>query len=341
MIVNQLPDRTIYVNGVEYLYFGGTNYLGVTTNVDFQNNLIKNIRKWGTGYGSSRNANVQLSIYDDCEQKTAIFFGFESAICLTSGMLAGRIAVDYLTKSNDLVFHLDGNHPALFNQNSIPLIDNGKLNAVFSFLKLSKIALFSDSYHTSKTEPIDIKTIIDQIPKHIEITLLLDESHSIGIAGENGKGVSSFYNNLNINRIVMTASLGKAFGLTGGIIASDSQFIKNIREEDTFVGASGMNPAFLNTMIDSFDLYLSQMQKLKQNLLFLSQNFRTNNSLLFNQNYPLIYIKDENIQQKLLVNYIVATSFNYPTPDKKLTRLVISSNHTLKDIEKLVDVLNI
>jgi hypothetical protein len=41
MIVNEFPDRIITVDGVEYLYFGGTNYLGMTTNPKFQKVLFE------------------------------------------------------------------------------------------------------------------------------------------------------------------------------------------------------------------------------------------------------------------------------------------------------------
>ena len=45
MIVNEFPDRKILVNGIEYLYFGGTNYLGITTNPEFQTILFESIKK--------------------------------------------------------------------------------------------------------------------------------------------------------------------------------------------------------------------------------------------------------------------------------------------------------
>ena len=71
MIVNEFPDRKILVDGVEYLYFGGTNYLGMSTNKDFQNILFESIKKWGTAYGSSRNSNIKLSIYETAEKLLA------------------------------------------------------------------------------------------------------------------------------------------------------------------------------------------------------------------------------------------------------------------------------
>jgi len=48
MNVNQFPDRIIEINQEQYLYFGGTAYLGLPTNKEFQELVINNIRNWGT-----------------------------------------------------------------------------------------------------------------------------------------------------------------------------------------------------------------------------------------------------------------------------------------------------
>ena len=43
----------------------------MTTNPDFQNILFESIKKWGTGYESSRHSNVKLSIYETAEKLLA------------------------------------------------------------------------------------------------------------------------------------------------------------------------------------------------------------------------------------------------------------------------------
>ncbi|HJY14352.1 MAG TPA: hypothetical protein VJ304_16265, partial [Flavobacterium sp.] len=67
MNVNQFPDRIIEIDQEQYLYFGGTAYLGLSTNKAFQELVVKNILKWGTTYGSSRNANVKVAAYENGE----------------------------------------------------------------------------------------------------------------------------------------------------------------------------------------------------------------------------------------------------------------------------------
>lgn len=88
MTVDQFPDRTVEVDGKSFLYFGGTSYLGMATHPEFQKLLCESIQQWGTAYGSSRNSNIQLSIYQEAETLFSSLIGCESALFVSSGTLA-------------------------------------------------------------------------------------------------------------------------------------------------------------------------------------------------------------------------------------------------------------
>jgi 7-keto-8-aminopelargonate synthetase-like enzyme len=335
MIVNEFPDRKILVDGVEYLYFGGTNYLGMSTNTDFQNILFESIKKWGTAYGSSRNSNIKLSIYETAENLLAKNINIEAALTVSSGMLAGKLVIEHLSKTTDAMFHFPDAHPAILNSQSLPIIENGKLNAKIFDISISKITIVTDAIPSLCVEPIDLSILL-KIPKEKEITLVIDESHSFGIYG------NRWQNNIkkeNI-KIIKVASLGKALGLSGGVIAGNSSFISEIRNLDCFIGASGMNPAFLETYINAQEIYLSQKQKLTQNLIYIDTHFTKRELFTFDANYPNIYFEDDSISKKLLENRIITTSFKYTNASGRLNRIVITSNHTTQDLEQLLAQLN-
>jgi 8-amino-7-oxononanoate synthase len=335
MTVDGFPDRIISVNGVEYLYFGGTNYLGITTNPDFQNILFESIKKWGTGFGSSRNSNIKLSIYQTAEKLLAKNIGTEAALAVSSGMFAGKLVVEHLSNTTDAVFHFPGTHPALTSLSSLPIMENGKLNPRIFDATISKITVVTDAIPSLYVEPIDLNILFD-IPKEKEITLVIDESHSFGIYGNEWQKVLEKEN----IKIIRIASLAKALGISGGVIAGNSDFISEIRNLNSFIGASGMNPAFLETYVNAQELYQSQKQKLKQNLDYLDKNFIHKEGFTFHSSYPLIYFESEVVSKKLLENKIITTSFKYPTSSGKLNRIVITSNHTTLDLEQLITQLN-
>jgi len=335
MVVNEFPDRKILVDGVEYLYFGGTNFLGITTNADFQNILFESIKKWGTAYGSSRNSNIKLSIYDTAEKLLAQNLNTEAALTVSSGMLAGKLVVEYLSKTTDAMFHFPDAHPALMNPPSLPIVINGKLNSKLFDKSISKIAVVTDAVPSQYVKPIDLSLLLT-IPKEIQIHLVIDESNSFGIL-ENDWQNSLKKENINIIRV---ASLGKALGISGGVIAGNSHLMSEIQNQNCFIGAAGMNPAFLETYINAQEIYHLQKQKLEQNLRYINTHFTNRVSFIYHPSYPIIYFNDEFLSKKLLKNKIITTSFKYTNASGKLSRIVITSNHTLKDLSHLIAQLS-
>ena len=339
MKVNQFPDRTIEINNEDYLYFGGTAYLGLPTHAEFQELIIKNILQWGTAHGSSRSANIQLSAYEEGERFLADFIKADAALTVSSGMLAGKLVVEILIPETDLFFHFPDTHTAIKVSNSLPVFIGNKLNPRLLDNTTEKITILTDSVPSFHIKPINL-TILNSIPSNKEITLVIDESHSLGILGTNGCGIFSTINLPNIKRKIMLSSLGKAFGLTGGVIASDSEFINNMSIHNTFVSSAGMNAAFVQTMADAAAIYLQQHKKLKDNLNYINTHLIKNRAVLFDPEYPLIYPKIEGINEIFTVNKIIVTNFKYATDTKDLNRIVITANHKKEDLDTIIHLLN-
>jgi 7-keto-8-aminopelargonate synthetase-like enzyme len=339
MRVNQFPDRIIEIDNEDYLYFGGTAYLGLPTHPQFQKLLIKNILQWGTAYGSSRSANIQLTAYENGERFLAKYIKADAVLTVSSGMLAGKLVIEALTPQTDCFFHFPDIHPAIKALNSQPFFIGNKLNPRLLDAVTEKITILTDAVPSFHIKPIDL-SILNSIPSNKEITLVIDESHSLGILGINGCGIFSAIDLPNIKRKIMVASLGKAFGLTGGVIASDSIFINQMATHDTFVSSAGMNAAFAQTMADAEEIYIHQYQKLKKNLHYINTNLVKNKAIHFNPNYPLIYPEIEGINEIFAANKIIVTNFKYPTDTKDLNRIVITANHKKEDLDKIIHILN-
>jgi len=339
MKVDQFPDRTIRINNEDYLYFGGTAYLGLPTNPDFQQLLLKNIVRWGSAYGSSRSANVKLSAFENGEKFLARYINAPATLTVSSGMLAGKLVLEVLKQKTDCFFNFPNSHTAIKMAGSIPFFIGKKLNPRLLDSVVEKITILTDAIPSLQTKPIDL-SIINKISKNKEITLVVDESHSLGILGYHGCGIYSSIQLPNIKRKIMVASLGKAMGLSGGVIASDMEFIKYLKIVDTFVSSAGMNPAFVQTLADAEGNYICQNKKLKDNLSHVTANLIANKKILFDPDYPLIYPKIPRINSILYENKIIVTNFKYPIGNKELNRIVITANHKKEDLDSLIAILN-
>ena len=339
MIIDGFPDRIITVKGEEFLYFGGTSYLGMATQKDFQKILSNSISKWGTSYGSSRNSNIKLSIYEKFENQFSMDIGTQDSAAVSSGMLAGKFVIEYLAKNITAFYHYPKSHPAIIGPGSLPLFVDGIINEKIRSEKHEEVVICVDTILSSEVTPTNFD-FLKQISPNKKITLVVDESHSLGIIGEHGEGVIQYIPMENLKRKIMVSSLGKALGLSIGIICGDRLFIDSIKDEPNFIAASATNPAYLATYIEADKTYKTQRSKLKTNLEFISTNLNSGKKYKFDRNYPVIYSNDETIFSSLLRDHIVITRFKYPTYKNYLNRIVITANHTIADLEKLIKQLN-
>lgn len=338
MIIDNFPDREVTINNKQYLYFGGTSYLGMSTHPVFQNTLTNSIKKWGTSYGSSRDSNIKLSVFNKAEIYFAKKIGSESAVTVSSGTLAGKLVLDYLSKSKKTFYHYPKTHPAILNSKSLPLFIKDKLHPSLSNNIQKNIVITVDAILSLEVKPTSFE-FLNKISLEKKVTLVIDESHSLGIVGKQGVGIFSEISNKNLHRKVTISSLGKALGVPGGIIAADKNFIEGIKKESIFVSCSGINPAYIEAYMLSQDLYKVQLKKLKENLNFLFKDLDLALLFKYNKNYPVIYCSENHIYKMLFDDGIIITNFKYPTYKNKMNRIVITANHTREDLKKLKNSL--
>ena len=119
--INRLPGRTISHEGREYLFFSGTAYLGLPQHPDFHALMIDSIHRYGTVFGSSRNGNLRLAVYEEAEAKLASMFGAPAALTLSSGMMAGQVISNWLRAQNATFIYGPSAHPALWHEPTVTL----------------------------------------------------------------------------------------------------------------------------------------------------------------------------------------------------------------------------
>ncbi|MGJ5643113.1 aminotransferase class I/II-fold pyridoxal phosphate-dependent enzyme [Formosa sp. S-31] len=338
MQVNNFPDRVIQGENESYIYFGGTSYLGMSTLPEFQEQLFESLKQWGTSYGSSRNSNIKLQVYSDFENQFSAFVGASSALAVSSGTLAGKLVLDYFSRTYRRIYHYPMSHPAILVKESMPLYNGNSLNPELLSNTAEEIVIVLDAVLSSQVKPTSLE-FLNHIPAQKQITLVIDESHSLGIVGNEGRGIFSSIKAPNINRKILVASMAKALGLSAGVIASDKETIDALGQEISFVSSSGANPAYLDTYMKSDRLYAEQRKKLKENLEIFFKGVELPADFKYEKNYPVIYCEQRGVYERLLEENMVIANFKYPNYKEQLSRIVISANHTKSDLSKLKNVL--
>lgn len=343
--VDEFPGREITVNDRQFLYFGGTGYLGLQTDEIFKDLFINAIKKYGTNYGASRKSNIRISIFEKAENYLAKLVGSDACLTMSSGFLVGQFLVQNLSPNKETYFYAPNTHSALYTweQKTKTYVTFSSLNiALRLYLEENKNEtpiVFLDAIDFSGANFPDFEGL-KKLPLS-DIILVVDDSHGIGIVGENGGGVFKSIQQLNPKEAIVCCSLGKGFGIQAGAIFGTKERLENLKNTSFFGGASPAAPASLAVLLQAEDIYHQKRQLLVQNIDFFLNNLKNPSKFLFMQGHPAFSFSDELLTKHLENNGVIVTSFRYPNEDSHLMgRIVISATHTKEDIQKLCLVIN-
>lgn len=347
--IDQLPNRTIHHLGQDYLFFSGTAYLGLPQHSGLQALMAGSIERYGTVFGSSRNGNLRLGIYEKAEAQLASRVGAESALTLSSGMMAGQVVINWLRGQGVTFLYAPKAHPALWHEPAVALPAQSfpdwvkQLPEQLRELPAGPVAIVTNSIDAVWSEYYDFDWL-RTLPTDRSITVLVDDSHGLGVLNR-GRGI---WPQLQLDaspaggsiRMLVTASLAKAMGMPGGIVLGTAELIADIRKTAFFGACSPMPPAYLETYLHAEALYAEGWEQLWQNTQ-LAENLLLRTGL-FKQakDYPVFFTEEDGLYAHLLKANILIYSFAYPTAsDRANTRIVISAFHTPEDIEKLASAV--
>ncbi len=180
MIIHNYPHRSLVHTDKTYLYFSGTDYLSVQSDEEFFGIVQANLKKWRISYGSSRWANIQLSIYDTFETYMAAWVKQEATLSVSSCTLGSVLVYELLKNTIDSFYYVNGSHPSIQFQSAKPVMQEGLLHPSLKSDTAERVCISSDAILSGSLSPTDF-SFLSKIHPNKEITLLIDESHSIGL----------------------------------------------------------------------------------------------------------------------------------------------------------------
>lgn len=335
------PGRTCIVDGKEYLFFSGYSYLGMNHVKEFVALVKEGIDKYAILFPSSRISNTRLNLYQIFEDHLSELLGTEETVTFSSGFLAGKTIADILSSYKN-IFTAPGSHPAIKIENSLSNAESFNdwkflVTEIINASVENEFILVSDSVNIMNAE-IHNYSFLKNINEDKKIIFLVDDSHGIGIIGNNGEGIVSQLPQIKNTEFIISYSLSKAFNMNGGAISCSKHWAEKIRSHPNYSGSTAINPSLMHAFLKSQNIYNLQREKLFENIYFLKSNLPS--SFLKKEfNLPIFICKDENAEELLLKKNIIISSFGYPFPDsKKINRVIINALHTQQDIQKICEL---
>ncbi len=339
MTIDQLPGRNLYYQGEEWLYFAGTAYLGIPHDAVFRQWLLAGFDRYGHHYGGSRLAQPELKVFAEAEARLALRSGAEAALVVSSGTLAGQLAVRVLSGRGNVRI-APGAHPAIRGA------EPGEAGRFTDWLqgvlqelrgKPGPLVLFANAF-----DPLEVREhpfqLLGEVPADVPVTLVLDDSHGLGVTGVEGGGIATTLALPDNIEWVVVSSLGKALGLPGGVILGRARTIAAIRAHPLFGGAAPPPPAYLYAFLQAEpDHYRRQRRQLRAHLARFRASLPARLHFRHIPDFPVFSSDSDTLTAYLARERLLLSSFPYPTAQSPLLhRIVLTSAHEAADIERLL-----
>jgi len=338
------------------------DYLGMGQNKVVIDAMHTALDQTGSGSGGTRNIGGTSHYHVALEHELARLHCKQSALLFSSAYVANEWSLVALSKIvPNIVFLSDSkNHASLiqgirhsgadkiiWQHNDMSDLEE-KLSQV-SAKGLTPCIVFESVY--SMDGDVSLVTSICDLADAYGAMTYIDEVHAVGLYGECGAG---YLEKLGIqDRVdIVNGTLGKAFGVVGGYIASDSIIVDAIRSVASgFIFTTSMSPVICAGALASIK-YLKDHNSLRQQHQERAKRLKT---LFKNRNIPVMdnpthivpvhignAVKCKQVSDELIEEYgIYVQAINYPTVPVGTERLrfVPTPHHTNSMMHDLCDAL--
>lgn len=225
-------------DGKEVLNFCANNYLGLSNNQQLKEAAKSAIDTHGYGMSSVRFICGTQDLHKQLEAAVARFFGTEDTILYAACFDANGGVFEPLLTADDAIISDALNHASIIdgvrlckaqryryaNADMADLEEQLKKSQAQRFRLIVTDGVFSMDGNVA---PLDK---IYELAEKYNAMVMVDESHSAGVVGQTGRGVTELYN-LKGKIEIITGTLGKAFGgAIGGFTTGKKEIIDILRQ---------------------------------------------------------------------------------------------------------------
>ena len=338
------------------------DYLNLSQHPEVIKKSIDVIQELGTGSGGTRNISGTSSYHADLEREIAALHNKEASLIFPSAYTANQSTLWTLCKKLEgiEVFSDELNHASMIQgikNANVPchIFRHNDIDHLRKLLNTSNASvpkiIVLESLYSMEGLRSPLKQIIS-LAKEFNALTYLDEVHSVGLYGTEGRGIAE-EQTVSHEVDIINGTLSKAFGQMGGYIAASSDIIDFIRSfAPGFIFTSSANPSIAAASIKAIEI-----AKKSENL---RQDIRENSNLiraglkylkiphLDNDSHIIpIHLEDPKLCKEaanvLIEEHgIYIQPVFYPTVPKgdERFRVTITPKHKAKDIERFLDCLD-
>jgi 8-amino-7-oxononanoate synthase len=262
----------VVIDGRKLIMIGSNNYLGLTTHPRVREAAIEAVRQYGTSCTGSRFLNGTLHLHQQLEEELADFVGKEAAIVFSTGYQTNLGTISALVGRGDVVITDKEDHASIidgcrlaygkmlrFRHNDMADLervlkrcdpDQGKLVVV-------------DGIFSMAGDIAPLPEIVALCKKY-DVRLMVDDAHSTGVLGENGRGTAAHFGVTEGVDLIMS-TFSKSFASLGGFIAGDEPVIHYIQHHArSLIFSASMPPASVAACLAALEVMRTEPERPKR-----------------------------------------------------------------------------
>ena len=332
------------------------NYLGLANNNEIKEAAKAGIDRWGYGLSSVRFICGTQELHKDLEKALSDFLCTEDTILYSSCYDANGGLFETILTDDCAIISDELNHASIidgirlckavryrYKNNDMTDLESKLAEAANARIK----AIVTDGVFSMDGTLANLPVICDLAEKYDAI-VIVDDSHGVGVIGENLRGT---HEELGvINRVdIITGTLGKALGgSSGGYTSGKKVIIDLLRQKSrTYLFSNTLSPIIASGSLKVLEIIKNSpdlRNKLKENTSYFRKGMKDIGLDIPDGVHPIVpvmlydEIKAKNMAEALLEKGVYAIGFFYPVVPKGKARVrcQVSAAHSIKELEYVI-----
>ncbi|EHO74631.1 2-amino-3-ketobutyrate coenzyme A ligase [Prevotella micans F0438] len=355
-LIESPQQASILVKGKEVLNFCANNYLGLSNHPRLIEGAKKMMDKRGFGMSSVRFICGTQDAHKELEQAISEYFKTEDTILYAACFDANGGVFEPLFTDQDAIISDSLNHASIIDgvrlckakRYRYANADMAELEKCLQEAQAQRFRIIvTDGVFSMDGNVAPIDKICDLAEKY-DALVMVDESHSAGVVGETGHGVSELcktYGRVDI----YTGTLGKAFGgALGGFTTGRKEIIDLLRQRSRpYLFSNSLAPCIIGASLEVFKM-LKESNEIHDRLVENVNYFRDKMMAAGFDIKPTqsaicaVMLYDAKLSQvyasKMLEEGIYVTGFYYPVvpKDQARIRVQLSAGHNREQLDKCI-----
>jgi 8-amino-7-oxononanoate synthase len=349
-------DTMVRMNGKDVLMLGSNNYLGLTNHPKVKEAAIDALKQYGSGCAGSRFLNGTLRIHIELEERLAEYMQKEAALLFSTGMQANLGAISALVGRNgfvvtDALDHasiIDGARLSFGKMMKFRHNDAADLERVLQSLDHTKSKLvITEGVFSMEGDTVKLPEVVAVCQKY-GADLMLDDAHSLGVLGPEGRGTALHFG-LNDEVDLVMGTFSKSLASIGGFIASSEKVIHYLKHHSrALIFSASPPPASVAAVIAALKIIIAEPERrelLWRNANYLRKGLQTIGLDTGTSDTPImpVLVGDQNVafqltaamqEEGVFINPVVPPAVQ---PGGSLIRFSVMSTHTLEQLDFALD----